>query len=683
MDTSSPPAAAHPLARLRALDVKAPWQAALLLPVSYVDPPETLQDHRLAQEDLVYAMHVRVAGAPRTFFNGAPRVVVVLADARDNTFSATVFGNTADWKARLVEGSEHLLSIRFRWYSERLSGTVLGLVEDVWSTRLRPVYPSVPAVITSDEVRDLVLGVLPRIVDRAAAEICRRLEGLGDMAGLLAELEAGGWTLKQVLQQAHAPRDRAYAEFAREVLLKLAALDALASAQTQRVQRGVAPMSLPTLTLRKEAFPFTLSEEQSAAIDELAQPLRAGRRLNGVLLGDVGSGKTACFGALAAAVVDANRRVAVLLPSTVLAEQVHRELNHAFPDIGPALVTGESEIQNLKDAAWVVGTSAVLHRETGTFDLVVVDEEQRFSVEQKSQLVELETHLLLVSATCIPRTQALARYGAATVAVLPAGHARRCITTRVHEHADRSGLFAEVRSDVRQGVQVIVVYPLRGDTEIDAGHDVGVREADRRSVRGAYEGWCKVFPAERIRMLTGDTPDDEKRETMRAMRAREADILLSTTVVEVGVTLPGVRRVIVVDPQRFGLSQLHQLRGRAARSGGEGWFDLLLREPISDKTRERLSVLVQHANGFEVSLRDLEQRGYGDLGEASRRQAGASGRVLFGQACPVAITDAVYPIYQRRAARSPGRASPVDLLAGQLEHTGPTGQRGSGAKTAR
>jgi len=683
MDTSSPRAAPHPLARLRALGVKAPWQAALLLPASYVDPPEALQDHRLAQEELVYAMPVRVAGAPRTFFNGAPRVVVVLADARDNTFSATVFGNTAEWKARLVEGSEHLLSLRFRWYADRLSGTILGAVDDAWANRLRPVYPGVPNVITPDEVRDLVLGALPRIVDRAATEIARRLEGLGDMAELLAELEAGGWTLKQVLQQAHAPRDRTYAEFAREVLLKLAALDALASAQTQRIERSVAAMPLPTLEPRKQAFPFTLSEAQATAVDELAEPLRAGRRLNGVLLGDVGSGKTACYGALAAAVIDSGCRVAVLLPSTVLAEQVHRELSHAFPDIGPVLVTGDTEAMNMAGARWVVGTSAFLHRDPGRFDLVVVDEEQRFSVEQKAQLVELETHLLLVSATCIPRTQALARYGAATVAVLQVGHATRCITTRILEHENRSALFAEVRADVRQGVQVLVVYPLRGEAEPDAGDEARVREADRRSVRGAYESWCKVFPPERIRMLTGDTPDDEKRETMRAMREREADILLSTTVVEVGVTLPGVRRVIVVDPQRFGLSQLHQLRGRAARTGGEGWFDLLLREPISDKTRERLNVLVQHANGFDVSLRDLEQRGYGDLGEDSRRQAGASERVLFGQACPVAITDAVYPIYQRRTARTHGRAGPIDRLIGQQARVPEASTRGGGVKTVR
>lgn len=653
------------MARLRPLGVKAPWQAALLLPVSYVDPPQALHDHRLAHDDQVYAMHVRVAGAPRTFFNGAPRVVVVLADQRDNTFSATVFGNTADWKARLTEGSEHLLSLRFRWYAERLTGTILGPVEDAWATRLRPVYPGVPSVVTADEVRELVLAALPRILDRATAEITQRLQALGDMPGLLAELEAGGWTLKQVLQQAHAPRNRDYAEFAREVLLKLAALDALASTQPHRVQRTVAAMPLATLPQRRQAFPFSLSPEQLAAIEELAEPLRAGRRLNGILLGDVGSGKTACFGALAAATVDAGGRVAVLLPSTVLAEQVHRELSHAFPDIGPVLVTGDCVAPELASAAWVVGTSAVLHRDAGAFDLVVVDEEQRFSVEQKAQLVELDTHLLLVSATCIPRTQALARYGAATVAVLPAGHAQRCITTRIHQHADRSRLFAEVRGDVRQGLQVLVVYPLRGELDLEGDDASGARETDLRSVRGAYESWCKVFPPERIRMLTGDASEEEKRETMRAMRAREADILLSTTVVEVGVTLPGVRRVIVVDPQRFGLSQLHQLRGRAARTGGEGWFDLLLRQPISDKTRERLNVLVEHANGFEVSLRDLEQRGYGDLGEASRRQAGASERVLFGQACPVALTDAVYPIYQRRANRLRGRAAPADLAAGE------------------
>lgn len=659
-----------PLARLAPLGVKATWQAALLLPTGYVDPAVRLRDHRLATPDQICSMRVTVASAPRAYFNGAPRVVVVLADTEGQTFHATVFGNTVEWRERLVEGSEHTLNLRFNWFSGRLNGRIVGLSEDDWGDDLKPVYPGVPSVISGDEVRELVLTALPRIIDRAAAEIARRLDALGDIGGILADLEAEGWTLRQVIEQAHTPLNRAYAEFAREVLLKLAALDSLASAQAHHEVASSQPLSLRTLAERKQSFPFELSGAQHAAIDELATAMSGGQRLNAILLGDVGSGKTACYGALAAAAIDAGARVAVLLPSTVLAEQVHTELSHAFVDIAPVLVTGESATARLANAPWVVGTSAVLHRAPGQFDLVIVDEEQRFSVEQKAQLLGPSTHLLLVSATCIPRTQALARYGAATVAVLPSGHVERCITTRVHEHAERSALFAEVRADVRQGLQVLVIYPLRGDESEEIEDDAGHRESDLRSVRGAYEGWCNVFGADRVRMLTGDAPDDEKREVMRAMKAGEADILLSTTVVEVGVTIPRVRRVVVVAPQRFGLAQLHQLRGRAARTGGEGWFDLLLRGPISEKTRDRLSILVQHANGFEVSMRDLEQRGYGDLALDGRRQAGASERVLFGQACPIAVTDAVYPLYRRRIA---GRGS-AHLVASAQAHRTATGR---------
>jgi len=631
---------------LAGLGLSESWHVALLLPLSYREPAGRWNNSREVPLGRPVRMTVTVDLPPRSYFNGAPRVVTSLIDGHGETFRASVFGNSATWKELLTAGSRHALTLKFQEYNGDIRAVILGVaaIDEAGDRPVEVVYPSIPGTLAASEVRAAVLEGLDAAIPAAASHITAALETLAAPADVLAHIDAAGWTIEQLLDQVHRPLSLAYGEFAREMLLKLAGLAQLHHlADHHATARAARAFALGTIAARSEQLPFKLTEHQVQAVGQLAAQIRTGEPLRGLLIGDVGSGKTCTFGVLAAATIDAGGRVAILLPSTVLADQVHRELSSYWPDLAIALVTGDSTANEaLESERFVIGTSAILHRQAGYFDLVIIDEEQKFSIEQKSQLSRHGAHQLTVTATCIPRTLALARYGALTVVVLPEGHAQRFIETRIRYpvQTDRAELFAAVRHDLRMGQQVLVIYPLR-----DAQHP-----DDRHSVHSAREGWAKTFGAERVRTLTGEDSDERKAEVMADMRAGRAQILLATTVVEVGVNLPNLFRVIVVSPDRFGAATLHQLRGRAARKGGEGCFDLLLTGPVSAKTAERLDILVRCRNGFEVAERDMELRGFGDLGVEAIRQTGADESLVFGQACPVAMTDRLVPLLQQLRA---------------------------------
>jgi ATP-dependent DNA helicase RecG len=637
---------------LAALGLSERWHVALLLPITYKSPVATLSDHRQAALGVPVEMQVSVVATPRAYYNGAPRCVVSLMDGAGEVFTATVFGDTGQWKQRFVPGSSLLLICKFRDYRGARDATILGEVEatNPWRTRVEPIYPGIPTALHHTEVRAAVEGYLPDAIQQAVARLEGALVGLAPIPDVLAHVGAAQWTLEQLLLQAHQPLSLEYAEFAREIVIKLVALTQLIRlADHHAPARPARAFPLTGLDKRANQLPFALTLHQARAVTDLATRVRQGDTLRGLLIGDVGSGKTAVFGTLCAALVADGGRAAILLPSTVLAEQVHRELSGYWPDLKPALVTGDSDATDLTTQRWLIGTSALLHRPVGAIDLTVIDEEQKFSIEQKQQLAASGGHHLTVTATCIPRTLALARYGALQVVVLPEGHATRCIETTLHPptREAKADLFAAVRQDLRMGQQVLVIYPLRERRDPE----------DRHSVEGAVAAWSDAFGAEWVRGLTGDDDDARKSEVMADMREGRARILCATTVVEVGVTLQRLRRVVVIQPEKLGLSTLHQLRGRAARHGGEGFMDLVLTGPVSEKTLARLEILVQHKNGFAVAEHDMALRGYGDLGVEATRQSGADQTLLFGQPCPVALTDAVWPIYLRLRARPANSAA--------------------------
>lgn len=625
---------------IASLGPKKPSQAALLLPLRYDDLTPRYSDHYEVPIGERVVMRLTVVAPPQIARGARVRLTVGLLDEAGHTFKASAFGGISALKEVLKVGSSVALQLRFRLFDGRPWGSIEGIVPPHWIGRLRPVYPEVPTRMTSEEVREKLLEWLPQAIPHTARFLEARLaRGYGPIEGLLAALGAGGWTLEQLLLQAHVPHSARYAAFARDRLLRLATAGAFLKSREHLLpaERDAAPRwKLRTLRRRIATLPFEMTGEQVQAAQEIADRLGTGVRLSHVLIGDVASGKTCTFSVVAAALADAGARTSILLPNAALAAQIYQELSGFWPDIPMALLCGDMAEGSTATARITIGTTSLLHADALPLpDFVIVDEEQKFSVSQKDQLAGFEGHQLLVSATCIPRTLALSATGARSMSVLRAGHAMRSIETRLWEPHQKAELFHELRVAMRgRSFQLLVIYPLR---------EAGDADDPRYSVEVAKRAWEELFPG-RVRAITGDDTGEAKAEALRAMRAGEADVIVATTVAEVGINLAALRRVLIVGAERMGLTTLHQIRGRVARLGGEGWCDLLPAGPLSDKARERLQVLVEHADGFEVAARDLELRGYGDLGRQGTRQAGADQTFLFGQPAPPAMLRRLSPV---------------------------------------
>ncbi len=506
------------------------------------------------------------------------------------------------------------------------------LVPTEWAGQLRPVYPGKIKVIKPDLVRDRVLEHLPQSIMRAADHL-RSLLRDEDLEGRTIETAAGipGTTLERILEQAHLPNSMRNGLRAQAAIERLAAY---AVAAKVRVARPITRIANPFANLiqpgvaRAKGIPFHLTDEQKIAIRDTLADLREQTPMRRLLSGDVGTGKTAVYGSVAATCADAGMRIAVLLPTGPLAQQVYDEFSAWWPDIPIQLLNGSVD----KDVAAslaeiVIGTTAILFRDIGPIDLVIVDEQQRFSREQREQLLARETHLLEVTATCIPRTQALLRYGAVALSRLTKVHTPRFIHTKVHRADERVAVFAHARKTIQQGHQVAVIQPLKSGDRKEAAEQ-------------AYQIWAKHYP-NRTRLLHGEMSDEQKIEALEDMRQGRADVLVSTTVIEVGVTLKKLMHIIVVDAERFGLVQLHQLRGRVARAGGDGYCDLLPSEAVSSRSMDRLKVLESTQDGFEVAERDMRLRGFGDLSTDSDQQHGTDESILFARPVNIDVLDEI------------------------------------------
>ena len=380
------------------------------------------------------------------------------------------------------------------------------------------------------------------------------------------------------------------------------------------------------LTPFYKALPFTLTGAQSRAISEIAGDLQKGVPMNRLVQGDVGSGKTMVAAAAAWLAVQNQKQAAIMAPTEILAEQHYGSLSKLLGPLGVrvCLLTGgltqkQKKILREEIAAgkWdlVIGTHALVTDSTQFVDLglVVADEQHRFGVAQRSKLSEkgADPHLLVMSATPIPRTLALLMYGDLEVSVLdelPPG--RQSIQTFLVDESYRARINAFIRKQVEENHQCYVVCPaVEENGELDLKAATVWAESLRKT----------VFPDLRIALLHGQMKGAEKEEVMTAFSKGEADVLVATTVIEVGVDVPNATLMVVEDADRFGLSQLHQLRGRVGRGGAQSYCVLFTHNKNPD-TLARLKALCKTTDGFQIAQEDLRLRGPGDFFGA--RQSG-------------------------------------------------------------
>lgn len=409
---------------------------------------------------------------------------------------------------------------------------------------------------------------------------------------------------------------------------------ALAQARAARCAQQARPL-VPDSALAARllaSLPFSPTNAQQQAAEEIRRDLAQSHPMHRLLQGDVGSGKTLVAALAAAQALEAGVQVAVMAPTETLAEQLWRKLSDWLEPLGVTVVWlgGNMGTGARREAAHAiatgqaklaVGTQALIQDKI-VFDqlgLVISDEQHRFGVNQRLALNRkgdqdgLHPHQLSMSATPIPRTLAMAFFADMDVSVLdesPPG--RSPVRTRLFDDRRREDVLARVARAVRAGEQAYWVCPL-------------VEESEALQLQTAVDTWehlCESLPDLRIGLMHGRLPHQEKSSTMQAFRSGELDVLVSTTVIEVGVDVPNASLMIVEHAERFGLAQLHQLRGRVGRGPRASTCVLLYQSPLSAVARERLRAMFETCDGFEIARRDLAQRGPGEL--LGLRQSGQS-----------------------------------------------------------
>ena len=370
------------------------------------------------------------------------------------------------------------------------------------------------------------------------------------------------------------------------------------------------------------ALPFSLTGAQARAVDDILRDMTAERPMNRLVQGDVGSGKTMVAAAAIYMAAKNGLQCALMAPTEILAEQHYRSLAPLLEPLGIpcALLTASTKARERRalnerlrsgELSLVIGTHALLTEQTrfARLGMVIADEQHRFGVAQRAALCAKGTqpHLLLLSATPIPRTLALIVYGDLDVSVvdeLPPG--REPVETFLVDERYRARLNAFVRKQAAEGHQSFIVCPAVEDDGGDGGETLKAAEQWAQTLQDY------VFPNLRVALLHGKMKGAEKEAVMASFAAGEADILVATTVIEVGVDVPNATLMVIENADRFGLSQLHQLRGRVGRGSAKAWC-VLVSDNKNPETRQRLRTLCGTNDGFRIAEADLQQRGPGDF----------------------------------------------------------------------
>ncbi|MCF4140520.1 ATP-dependent DNA helicase RecG [Streptomyces sp. Tue 6430] len=542
---------------------------------------------------------------------------------------------------------------------ELLRGDTDETVE-TWAGALIPIYPAT-AKLESWKIGKAIQTVLPSVQEA----VDPLPDSLREGRGLLA--------LPEALLKIHRPHTKADVDDARArlkwdeafVLQVALARRRHADAHLPAVPRRPAPDGL--LSAFDDRLPFTLTEGQQKVSKEIFDDLATEHPMHRLLQGEVGSGKTLVALRAMLAVVDAGGQAAMLAPTEVLAQQHHRSVVEMMGDLAEGgmlggvehatkvvLLTGSmgaaGRRQALLDlvtgeAGLVIGTHALIEDKVQFHDLglVVVDEQHRFGVEQRDALRgkgKQPPHLLVMTATPIPRTVAMTVFGDLETSVLdqlPAG--RSPIASHVVPAADKPHFLARawqrVREEVEGGHQAYVVCPRIGDEEDGAGKakkkspedeaekrpPLAVLDVADQLAKGPLQGL-------KVEVLHGRMPPDDKDAVMRRFAAGDTDVLVATTVIEVGVNVPNATAMVIMDADRFGVSQLHQLRGRVGRGSAPGLCLLVTEMPEASPARQRLGAVAATLDGFELSRIDLEQRREGDVLGQAQSGARSSLRVL-------------------------------------------------------
>ena len=597
-------------------------------PYKYVDRSKVYQIHELTG-DMPFVQVVAHILSFETFDMG-PRKERVVAHATDGTgvMDLVWFNGGKYVKENYKVGIDYLLFGRPTVFNNRIQLQHPDIDEasktDTSAMGMQPYYNTTERMKKS--------GMNSRAVERLTKTLLERLrETLPETITpeILQKRHLMG--RDEALRNIHYPPDARSLERARVRLkfeeLFFVQLNILryASDQRHKYQGYLFPRIAKTFNTFYRQLPFPLTGAQKRVMHEIRQDVCSGRQMNRLLQGDVGSGKTLVALMAMLIALDNGFQACIMAPTEILAEQ-HLQTIRQFlqgMDVRVELLTGIVKGKRRKqvlegllsgEVKILVGTHAVIE-DTVQFQrlgLVVVDEQHRFGVAQRAKLWQKGSpdgggflpHVLVMTATPIPRTLAMTLYGDLDVSVideLPPG--RKPIRTTHVFDSRMTTLYDGMRRQIREGRQVYVVFPLIEESE----------KSDLKNLEQGFETLQQAFPEFRLSKVHGRMKGADKEEEMRRFASGETQMLVATTVIEVGVNVPNASVMVILDAQRFGLSQLHQLRGRVGRGADQSFCILVTPYKLTEETRKRIDIMCETNDGFRIAEADLKLRGPGDL----------------------------------------------------------------------
>ena len=471
-------------------------------------------------------------------------------------------------------------------------------------------------------------GLNSKAIRTIIAELLPDLKaGVPDTIGMDILQKYRLMSLSEALINVHFPKDSLSMQNARARLkfeeLFYVQLQLLRQMKRREQYPGFAmPVVGRTFHALYKALPFALTGAQKRVIHEIHDDLKSGHQMNRLLQGDVGSGKTLVALLCCLLAVDNGYQACIMAPTEILANQHYETLKAFLAPLGDAvhvaLLTGSTSQKNrvpihngLMNGTIhiLIGTHALLEDKVqwNNLGFVVIDEQHRFGVAQRAKLWtknQLPPHILVMTATPIPRTLAMTVYGDLHVSIideLPPG--RKPVQTIHYDIKRRAQVYSFMKTQIEAGRQIYVVYPLIKESE----------KSDLMDLENGFNELCEALPNYKISMVHGQMKAADKDLQMQRFASGETQILVATTVIEVGVNVPNATVMMIQNAERFGLSQLHQLRGRVGRGGDQSYCILLTDNEISADTRKRMNIMVETNDGFRIAEADLKLRGPGDL----------------------------------------------------------------------
>lgn len=561
----------------------------------------------------------------------------LVAQARDQTgFLELVWFQGVTWVQKMLQpGQTYLVYGRPGFFQGKPQ--IVHPEIEVWTPEkksgrafLEPVYPSTEKL----KARSLGGRQLAKLTETLLTQVHERDLPENLPEGLLIRLKLPG--RYTAFRQIHFPATPEQYQAAvrrlkfEEVFFAQLRMNLLRTAR-HRFSRGVIFDKVGELfhSFYRDHMPFELTNAQKRVIREIRADMGSGRQMNRLLQGDVGSGKTMVALLIMLLAADNGYQACLMAPTEILTRQhyetISKQLEHLPVEV--AVLTGTTRAGERKkilqrliagEIQILIGTHAVIEEvvQFQKLGIVIIDEQHRFGVAQRARLwgkAEVPPHVLVMTATPIPRTLAMTAYGDLDYSVideLPPG--RQPVTTVHRYESQRSRVMDFIRAEIEKGRQAYIIFPLIEESD----------KLDYENLMRGYETVKGYFPEPKywISMVHGRQPAEQKEQNMRRFVEGDTQIMVSTTVIEVGVNVPNASVMVIESAEKFGLAQLHQLRGRVGRGAEKSYCILLSSTKLGKDARERLQIMTQTGNGFEIAEKDLELRGPGDI--AGTRQSG-------------------------------------------------------------